>query len=79
MDLSLIQPKWYAATHTFKFRFYGLTNGSGVGRIPENVRFVISDFESQWTLGKDSFDLIHLRVGIGSVSSWPSLFRKAFE
>ncbi|KAF8448197.1 S-adenosyl-L-methionine-dependent methyltransferase [Terfezia claveryi] len=47
--------------------------------IPENVRFVISDFESQWTFGKDSFDLIHLRVGIGSVSSWPSLFRKAFD
>jgi len=61
------------------FRLYGLTNGSDGDRIPENVRFVISDFESQWTFGKDSFDLIHLRVGIGSVSSWPSLFRKAFE
>lgn len=48
-------------------------------RIPENVRFVIGDFESQWTFGKDSFDLIHLRVGTGSVSSWSSLFRKAYE
>ena len=48
-------------------------------RIPRNLRFQISDFESEWTLGKDSFDLIHLRAGCGSVSSWPTLFRRAFE
>ncbi|KAI5807694.1 S-adenosyl-L-methionine-dependent methyltransferase [Peziza echinospora] len=47
--------------------------------IPENVRFVISDFESEWALGKESFDLVHLRSAIGSVSSWKNLFRKAFE
>ena len=51
---------------------------TGVCRIPENVRFVQSDFESEWALGKDSFDLIHLRTGVGSVSSWPSLFRRVF-
>lgn len=47
--------------------------------IPKNLRFQISDFESEWTLGKDSFDLIHLRIGAGSVSNWLSLFRRAFD
>ncbi|KAL7273999.1 hypothetical protein RUND412_003115 [Rhizina undulata] len=47
--------------------------------IPRNLRFQIADFESEWTLGKDSFDLIHLRSGAGSVSSWPALFRRVFE
>lgn len=36
------------------------------------------DFESPWALGEDSWDLINLRMGCGSVSSWPSLYRKAF-
>lgn len=47
--------------------------------IPKNLRFSISDFESEWALGRDSFDLIHLRHAIGSVSSYPALFRKVFE
>lgn len=47
--------------------------------IPQNLRFVIADFESEWALGRGSFDLIHLRVGIGSVSSWPTLFSRVFQ
>ncbi|KAF8243547.1 S-adenosyl-L-methionine-dependent methyltransferase [Wilcoxina mikolae CBS 423.85] len=47
--------------------------------IPRNLRFQAADFESEWTLGKSSFDLIHLRVGIGSVSSWPTLFSRVFQ
>ncbi|KAI5785881.1 S-adenosyl-L-methionine-dependent methyltransferase [Geopyxis carbonaria] len=47
--------------------------------IPRNLRFQIADFESEWTLGKDSFDLIHLRIGIGSISSYPALFRRVFQ
>ncbi|KAI9682341.1 MAG: Secondary metabolism regulator lae1 [Caeruleum heppii] len=49
-------------------------------RIPSNLRFrVPQDFESPWTLGESSFDLIHLRTGIGSVSSWPDLYQRVFE
>lgn len=48
-------------------------------RIPQNVRFVIADFESEWALGRNSFNMIHLRVGIGSVSSWPNLFQRVFQ
>ncbi|KAI5850719.1 S-adenosyl-L-methionine-dependent methyltransferase [Tricharina praecox] len=47
--------------------------------IPRNLRFQVADFESEWTLGKSSFDLIHLRNGAGSVSSWPTLFSRVFQ
>ncbi|KAI9785929.1 MAG: Secondary metabolism regulator lae1 [Geoglossum umbratile] len=47
--------------------------------IPRNLRFHMCDFESEWTLGKESFDLIHLRQGCGSVSSWPLLYKRIFE
>jgi len=50
-----------------------------MSRIPRNLRFQIADFESEWTLGKASFDLIHLRIGIGSVSSWPTLFSRVLS
>lgn len=36
------------------------------------------DFESPWALGEESWDFIHLQMGCGSVSSWPSLYRKVF-
>ncbi|MCJ1224937.1 Secondary metabolism regulator lae1 [Toensbergia leucococca] len=49
-------------------------------RIPPNLRFRIPrDFESPWALGEDSWDLIHLRMGYGSVSSWPELYQKVFQ
>jgi hypothetical protein len=48
-------------------------------RIPRNLRFQLCDFESEWTLGKESFDLIHIRQGCGSVSSWPMLYKRIFE
>ena len=34
------------------------------------------DFEGLWALGEDSWDLINLRMGCGSVSSWPDLYRR---
>lgn len=47
--------------------------------IPPNLRFRIPrDYESPWSLGEDSWDLIHLRMGCGSVSSWPELYQKIF-
>lgn len=75
-DLSLIQPKWQEPpTETSHKEVSNMERH----RIPKNLRFQISDFESEWALGRDSFDLIHLRHAIGSVSSYPALFRKIFE
>ena len=49
-------------------------------RIPPNLRFrVPRDYESPWTLGEDSWDLIHLRMACGSVTSWPELYQKIFS
>lgn len=49
-------------------------------RIPPNVRFSIpTDFESLWTFGEDSWDLIHLQMLCGSVTSWPNLYQKVFQ
>ncbi|KAF2140091.1 uncharacterized protein K452DRAFT_60631 [Aplosporella prunicola CBS 121167] len=48
-------------------------------KIPPNLRFrVPRDYESPWSLGEDSWDLIHLRMACGSVSSWPELYQKIF-
>lgn len=48
-------------------------------KIPPNLRFrVPRDYESPWSLGEDSWDLIHLRMASGSVSSWPELYQKIF-
>jgi hypothetical protein len=52
---------------------------STTDRIPPNLRFRIPrDYESPWTLGEDSWDLIHLRMACGSVSSWPELYQKIY-
>lgn len=52
---------------------------SSPDRIPPNLRFRIPrDYESPWTLGQDSWDLIHLRMACGSVSSWPELYQNIF-
>ncbi|PGH28156.1 hypothetical protein AJ80_00046 [Polytolypa hystricis UAMH7299] len=47
---------------------------------PDNCDFQAPrDFESPWLLGEDSWDLIHLQMGCGSVASWPNLYRKVFQ
>lgn len=49
-------------------------------RIPPNLRFRIPrDFESPWSLGEDSWDLIHLRMGYGSISSWQEMYHNIFR
>jgi len=48
-------------------------------RIPPNLRFrVPRNYESPWLLGEDSWDLIHLRMACGSVTSWPEMYQKIF-
>ncbi|KAF3921558.1 hypothetical protein AA313_de0203076 [Arthrobotrys entomopaga] len=47
--------------------------------IPTNLRIRICDFESPWTLGQGSFDLIHMRNGVGSVSDWQYMYRTVIQ
>ncbi|KAJ5096733.1 Secondary metabolism regulator laeA [Penicillium angulare] len=47
---------------------------------PKNVDFHAPfDFEGPWAMGEDSWDLIHLQMGSGSVQSWASLYKRIFE
>ena len=44
-------------------------------RIPPNLRFrTPRDFESPWFMGEDSWDLIHLAMLCGSVTSWHEMY-----
>ncbi|KAJ5331680.1 Secondary metabolism regulator laeA [Penicillium atrosanguineum] len=46
---------------------------------PKNCDFYAPfDFESPWAMGEDSWDLIHMQMGSGSVMSWPSLYKRVF-
>ncbi|EED13950.1 conserved hypothetical protein [Talaromyces stipitatus ATCC 10500] len=46
---------------------------------PRNCDFYAPhDFEDQWTLGEDQWDVIYMQMGCGSVSSWSSLYRRVF-
>jgi ubiquinone/menaquinone biosynthesis C-methylase UbiE len=47
--------------------------------VPPNLKFEIDDFEQEWTFQKDSFDFIHWRLLLASVSDYPRLFRQAFQ
>jgi ubiquinone/menaquinone biosynthesis C-methylase UbiE len=47
--------------------------------VPPNLKFEIDDFEGEWTFPNDSFDLIHWRLLLASVSDYPKLFRQAFQ
>jgi SAM-dependent methyltransferase len=37
------------------------------------------DYEAQWSMGEKSWDLIHLQMGLGSVSNWQNLYRKVLD
>nr|QFQ50463.1 methyltransferase-domain protein [Aspergillus pachycristatus] len=46
---------------------------------PKNCEFYAPfDFEAPWAMGEDSWDLIHLQMGCGSVMGWPNLYRRIF-
>ncbi|EXJ89819.1 hypothetical protein A1O3_02886 [Capronia epimyces CBS 606.96] len=46
---------------------------------PPNVSARIWDYEQPWALGERSWDMIHLQMGLGSVSDWPSLYSKIIQ
>jgi len=47
--------------------------------VPENVHFEIDDIEGDWMFSENSFDYIHDRMLIGSVSDWKTMFKKAYK
>jgi hypothetical protein len=47
--------------------------------VPPNLEFQVDDFENDWTFRRDSFDLIHSRLLLASVSDYPRLFRQALR
>ena len=47
--------------------------------VPPNMEFQIDDFEQEWTFRNESFDMIHSRLLLASVSDYPKLLRKAFR
>ncbi|KUJ08731.1 S-adenosyl-L-methionine-dependent methyltransferase [Mollisia scopiformis] len=49
------------------------------GLIPENVGFSQRDIESPWYGMDVDWDLIHMRMLNGSISSWPDIYSKIFR
>jgi len=47
--------------------------------VPPNLEFQIDDFEQEWTFRNDTFDLIHSRLLLASISDYPRLFQQAFS
>ncbi|KAL9620330.1 MAG: hypothetical protein Q9160_005129 [Pyrenula sp. 1 TL-2023] len=70
-----------AATGYSEAEFVGIDiAGMGPPRTYPNVelRWPI-DYESPWSLGENSWDLIHLQLGCGCVSNWPKLYDKVYK
>ncbi len=47
--------------------------------VPPNCEFFVDDFEQEWTFQDNSFDLIHWRLLLGSVTDYPKLLERAFQ
>ncbi|KAL4793086.1 S-adenosyl-L-methionine-dependent methyltransferase [Aspergillus venezuelensis] len=45
--------------------------------VPPNLEFQVDNFEDEWNFRENSFDLIHSRLLLASVSDYPALFSKA--
>lgn len=43
--------------------------------IPPNLKFEVDDYNLEW-LDHNKFDLIHARELLGTVPSWPEMYRK---
>lgn len=61
--------------------FHGLDMAHMAPReLPPNIDLYPDiDYESPWALGENSFDLIHLQMGLGSVGNWPLLYQKIYN
>ncbi|KAM0193772.1 hypothetical protein ACHAPI_007423 [Fusarium lateritium] len=46
--------------------------------VPSNLRLEIEDCNDTWTFRPDSFDFIHMRFMLGSITDWQATFEEAF-
>ncbi|KAF5639467.1 methyltransferase [Fusarium tjaetaba] len=46
--------------------------------MPSNLQLEIEDCNDTWTFRPDSFDFIHMRFMLGSITDWTATFREAF-
>lgn len=50
-----------------------------LSRIPRNVEFLQVDIETPWqSMGRDTWDVIHMRTLIGSIQDWGQLYSQIF-
>lgn len=49
------------------------------GWIPPNLKFEIEDCTLSWTYPAESFDYVHLRLLVGSISDWEALLTEAYR
>ncbi|KAM0258531.1 hypothetical protein ACHAPA_011236 [Fusarium lateritium] len=47
--------------------------------VPPNVKFELEDATNTWSWSKNTFDLVHMRYLIGSITDWGALFKEAFR
>lgn len=48
--------------------------------VPPNVKFELDDAKAvPWPYPDNHFDLVHLRLLIGSISDWPSVYKDIFR
>lgn len=38
-----------------------------------------TDYEGPWAMGENSFSMIHLQMGLGSVGNWPRLYDRVYK
>lgn len=73
VDLSPIQPNWYAIVQTLLVSMADI-----LIRVPSNCEFQVDDFESSWHF-PHLFDFIHGRTLAGSVRDFPCLYQRIKE
>ncbi|KAG4253738.1 hypothetical protein FPRO03_07698 [Fusarium proliferatum] len=47
--------------------------------MPSNLQLEIEDCNDAWTFQPDSFDFIHMRFMLGSITDWTATFRESFR
>ncbi|KAM0186346.1 hypothetical protein ACHAPI_011767 [Fusarium lateritium] len=47
--------------------------------VPPNVKFELEDATNTWSWSENTFDLVHMRYLIGSITDWGALFKEAFR
>lgn len=47
--------------------------------VPPNLKFEIEDCTQEWTFRQDTYDFVHMRILIGSISDWSALFNEAYK